>query len=165
MYYDEDGDSQISKAHPETIAFIKKYFETVNLEVPLERFISKIMQEYETLWGTQNADKIFDDFTYKVAEIFGNEYVDLRELVRITREDGMIGLILRIFKEIKSEENSRSSNYLSFSQSPQVANINRSFEERLNDNDSVVGIKNVVQEFMESMYQAMEAEIYEKFNV
>lgn len=47
-------------------------------------------------------EKIFDDFTYKIADIFGNDNVDLRELIRITKEDGMIGLILRIFKEIKN---------------------------------------------------------------
>ena len=68
--------------------------------------------------------------------------------MRITREDGMIGLILRIFKEIKNEENSRNSNYLKFSQNPQVISINKSFEDRLNENDNINGIKNVVQEFM-----------------
>lgn len=107
------------------------------------------------MWGTQNADKIYDDFTYKITDIFGNDYVDLRELARITKEDGMIGLILRIFKEIKNEENTRNSNYISFTQNPQVVNISRSFEERLAENESVAGIKNVIQEFMESMYQAM----------
>lgn len=61
------------------------------------------MQEFEALWGTQNAQKILDDFTYKIADIFNSDYIDLRELVRLTKEDGMIGLILRIFKEIKSE--------------------------------------------------------------
>jgi len=44
IYYDEDSESQQMKSHPETYSFIKKYFETMNLEVPLERFISKIMQ-------------------------------------------------------------------------------------------------------------------------
>ena len=68
--------------------------------------------------------------------------------MRITREDGMIGLILRIFKEIKNEENSRNSNYLKFSQNPQVMSINKSFEDRLNENENINGIKNVVQEFM-----------------
>ena len=43
--------------------------------------------------------------------------------------------------------------------------INKSFEERLNYNENVENIKNVVQEFMESMYQCMEAEIYNKFNI
>ena len=60
----------------------------------------------------------------------------------------MIGLILRIFKEIKNEENSRNSNYLKFSQNPQVMSINKSFEDRLNENENINGIKNVVQEFM-----------------
>jgi hypothetical protein len=81
--------------------------------------------------------------------------VDLRELARLTREDGMIGLILRIFKEIKNEENIKNSNLASFTQQPHVANLSRSFQERLAESESVAGIKNVVQEFMESMYQAM----------
>ena len=68
----------------------------------------------------------------------------------------MIGLILRIFKEIKSEENIRNSNFASFSQSPHVMSLNRSFEDRLTENDNLNGIKNVVQEFMETMYQCME---------
>ena len=29
------------------------------------------MDEYESLWGTQNVGKIFDDFTYKITDIFG----------------------------------------------------------------------------------------------
>ena len=29
------------------------------------------MEEYESLWGTQNVSKIFDDFTYKITDIFG----------------------------------------------------------------------------------------------
>lgn len=123
------------------------------------------MREYETLWGTQNVDKIFDDFTYKISDIFGCDYVDLRELARLTKEDGMIGLILRIFKEIKSEDNIRNSNYASFSQNPHVMSIHRSFEDRLTENETIAGIKNVVQEFMESMYQAMEGEIYARYNV
>ena len=43
--------------------------------------------------------------------------------------------------------------------------INRSFEDRLTENDNISGIKNVVQEFMETMYQCMESEIYNKFNI
>lgn len=65
-------------------------------------FIRRIMQEYESLWGTQNVDKILDDFAYKIEDIFG-DVIDVRELIRATREDGMIGLILRVFKEIKNE--------------------------------------------------------------
>ena len=54
-------------------------------EVGLEKFIQCVLRDYEHLWGNQNVDKIFDDFTYKVADIFGYEYVDLRELGRITK--------------------------------------------------------------------------------
>lgn len=77
----------------------------------------------------------------------------------------MIGLILRIFKEVKNEENMRSSNYASFSQNAHIQSLNRSFEDRLTENESVTGLKNVVQEFMEGMYQAMEGEIYSRYNV
>lgn len=110
-------------------------------------FIRRIMQEYESLWGTQNVDKILDDFAYKIEDIFG-DVIDVRELIRATREDGMIGLILRVFKEIKNEQNTRNSNYASFSQNPQVMSLNRSFQDRLNENSNIAGIKNVVQEFM-----------------
>lgn len=86
------------------------------------------MQEYEKLWGTQNAATILEDFIYKISDIFGGqEKIDLRELVWITKEDGMIGLILKIFKDIRSEENIRNSNYASFSQNPQVLSLQRSF--------------------------------------
>ena len=60
------------------------------------------MEEYEALWGTHNINAILDDFTYKMTDIFGCECVYVSELVRLTHEDGMIGLILRIFKEIKN---------------------------------------------------------------
>lgn len=35
IYYDEDPEAQQQKAHPETLSFIKKHFESMNLEVPL----------------------------------------------------------------------------------------------------------------------------------
>ncbi len=35
LYYEEDPDTQQMKAHPETVSFIKKYFETLNQDVPL----------------------------------------------------------------------------------------------------------------------------------
>jgi len=35
IYYDEDPETQQLKTHPETYNFIKKYFETINMEVPL----------------------------------------------------------------------------------------------------------------------------------
>ena len=77
----------------------------------------------------------------------------------------MIGLILQIFKEIKNEETTRMSNFASFREQPSVLDVQRSFELRLGQDESIIGIKNVVQEFMETMYQCMENEIYAKFNV
>lgn len=48
-----------------------------------------------------------------------------------------------------------------------MTSLKKSFEERL---DGVAGsdiqnIKNIIQEFMETMYKCMENEIYSKFNV
>ena len=77
----------------------------------------------------------------------------------------MIGLILRIFKEVKNEDTMRTSNYASFSKNAHIQSIHQSFEDRITENESIAGLKNVVQEFMESMYQAMEGEIYSKYNV
>ena len=48
------------KAHPESYEFIRKNFGDINQDVALEKFIQKIMREYETFG--QNMDKIFDDF-------------------------------------------------------------------------------------------------------
>lgn len=97
--------------------------------------------------------------------MFGIDGIDPKALIIKTRTDGMLGLIMTIFKELKEEESTRNSNYTSFSRNPQVMSINKSFEERLNYNENIENIKNVVQEFMESMYQCMETEIYNKFNI
>lgn len=51
------------------------------------------MREYEHLWGTQNSTKVFEDFNYKIFEVFG-ENVSIVELGKRTLNDGMIGLIL-----------------------------------------------------------------------
>ena len=77
--------TQMQRAHPETLEFIRKNFREIDQDVPFEKFIQTILRDYEHLWGNQNVDKIFDDFTYKIADIFGSDYVDLRELTRITR--------------------------------------------------------------------------------
>ena len=57
------------------------------------------------------------------------------------------------------------SNYASFRDQPSIMEMHRSFELRLNEDESILSIKNVIQEFMETMYQCMETEIYNKFNV
>jgi len=137
----------------------------MNYTIPTEDFISRILQEYGNLWDNQNLEQLLEDFTYKVNEMFGIDGIDPKALIIKTRTDGMLGLIMTIFKELKEEESTRNSNYTSFSRNPQVMSINKSFEERLNYNENIENIKNVVQEFMESMYQCMETEIYNKFNI
>ena len=41
-----------------------------------------------------------------------------------------------------------------------MSSLKESFSEKLATNEDLTEIKNVVQEFMETMYQCMEAEIY-----
>ena len=48
------------------------------------------------------------------------------------------------------------SNYSSFKDQPSVMEVHRSFEMRLSEEESITTIKNVIQEFMETMYQCME---------
>jgi len=40
-----------------------------------------------------------DHFSYKITEIFGNT-VNPRELIALTKDNGIIGLILQIFQSI-----------------------------------------------------------------
>ena len=49
--------------------------------------------------------------------------------------------------------------------SPQIQSINRSFEEQLGECANIQNLKDVIQEFMELMYNQMENEIYKKFNL
>lgn len=42
---------------------------------------------------------LIDPFTWKLLEIFG-ENVDPRELISMTRDSGMVGLVLHIFQSI-----------------------------------------------------------------
>lgn len=92
-----------------------------------------------------------------------------------TRENGMLGLILHVFKLISNEEEPRGGNggnnnggngsYGAFSRSPNVMSIRQSFESQLNECANLQHLKNIIQEFMELMYKEMETEIYNKFNV
>ena len=74
-----------------------------------------------------------DHFNEKIVEIFG-DYIDCRELLSLTRDNGIIGLILQIFHTFpQPEEGSRSmrSQYVAFSKSPNVMSINKSFDEQV----------------------------------
>lgn len=50
--------------------------------------------------------QIIDPFTYKIMEIFGPDSIEPYDLAAVTKEDGMIGLILQIFKST-AENDSR----------------------------------------------------------
>lgn len=79
------------------------------------------------MWDNQNLEQLLEDFTYKVNEMFGVDGIDPKALVIATKNDGMLGLIMNIFKELKDEESTRNSTYTSFSRNPQVMSINKSF--------------------------------------
>ena len=87
----------------------------------------------------------------------------------------MVGFILDVFSAINDEQSqevtacgSRLSGlgggWQTVSRSPQVQSINRSFEEQLGECANLQNLKDVIQEFMELMYNQMEREIYNKFN-
>jgi hypothetical protein len=90
------------KAHSETLKFLKKYFD-INHLIPTEDFICKILHEYGNMWDNQNLEQLLEDFTYKVNEIFGIDGIDPKALIIKTKTDGMLGLIMTIFKELREE--------------------------------------------------------------
>lgn len=79
------------------MSFLKKYFNGPVEVISADNFIQCIIRQYEHLWGTQNSGQIFEDFNYKIYELF-SENINIRDLVKRTLNDGMIGLILEIFK-------------------------------------------------------------------
>lgn len=95
--YEDEPNNKNVKAHSQTLKFIKKYFDP-NYIIPTDQFISKILQEYGNMWDNQNLQQLLEDFTYKVNEMFGVDGVDPKALVMITKNDGMLGLIMNIFK-------------------------------------------------------------------
>lgn len=70
--YKEDPDQMMESMHTETHQFLKKYFSLRSQELPLDSFIESIMKEYEKLWGAQNSFRVFDYFSYKIYELFGD---------------------------------------------------------------------------------------------
>lgn len=173
--------------HHETVGFLNKYFEPAALgEIPLELFVDKVIDEYQNLWNNQQAGgikygnlEILSVFIERMTSMLGGDILDLRVLQVVTKDDGIIGLILRIFKELKQEEGSRSVIYgqgnvynagyghQSGYNPNSMTSLKKSFEERLDGANSsdIQNIKNIIQEFMETMYKCMENEIYSKFNV
>lgn len=166
LFEEEEG-----RGHSETVEFLKSYFD-LESPIPLGSFMERIIQRYSTLWENQDIEQILEHLTYKIAEYFDGESVDPRELLRCTRENGMIGFILEIFHLINEgkpacnpSRSSRNQSYVCISRSPNMQSINRSFEEQINDCASTQNLKNIVQEFMETMYAECEKEIYGRFQV
>lgn len=115
----------------------------------------------------EQVDYVLSRFGGKLGDIFGDS-VEPRRLLSITRENGMVGFILEVFSAINDEQSSqtmtagasRSSGlgggWQTVSRSPQMQSINRSFEEQLGECGNLQNLKDVMQEFMELMYNQME---------
>jgi hypothetical protein len=69
-----------------------------------------VIEEYQNLWNNQQAEgkeflnvEILSVFIERMTSMLGGDILDLRVLQVVTKDDGIIGLILRIFKELKQE--------------------------------------------------------------
>lgn len=69
-----------------------------------------MIEEYQNLWNNQQAEgkeflnvEILSVFIERMTSMLGGDILDLRVLQVVTKDDGIIGLILRIFKELKQE--------------------------------------------------------------
>lgn len=67
-----------------------------------------MIEEYQNLWNNQQAEgkeflnvEILSVFIERMTSMLGGDILDLRVLQVVTKDDGIIGLILRIFKELK----------------------------------------------------------------
>ncbi len=50
------------------------------------------------MWDNQTLEQWLEEFTYKVNEMFGIDGIDPKALIVVTKNDGMLGLIMNIFK-------------------------------------------------------------------
>lgn len=66
-------------------------------------FIDRLIQDYGDLWGNQNAEQLMDHFSWKISEIFGDNVIP-RDLITMTKDNGIIGLILQVFQSINENE-------------------------------------------------------------
>lgn len=89
------------RSHAETITFIKKYFDFQNY-INIDSLIDCIIREYQDLWTNQQVHKFIGPFSQKIYEIFNTENINPRELIYLTRQDGMIGLIIETMKAISN---------------------------------------------------------------
>jgi hypothetical protein len=72
--------------------------------------------------------------------------VDPRDLAAMTRDNGMIGLILQVFQSINDpEELPVRPNPIMFSKSPNMQSLNKSFEEQLSECVNIQHLKNIIQ--------------------
>lgn len=81
----------------------------------------------------------------KLAAILGcKDSLDLYKLATVTHHNGIIGLILDVFRSLKQEEEG-------------VCNCGSTAD--------IQNLKNILQEFVEGLYASLENEIYGRFNV
>jgi hypothetical protein len=109
--YDEDKDA-LEKMHSEPMEFLKKYFSGYSASnVPSPAFVDFLSKEFSSLWTESQAQgiykcnsAIFPEFSQKLMDRLGHEYISMPRLYQLTKENGLIGLILGILKELKNEQ-------------------------------------------------------------
>lgn len=107
--YDEDKEA-LEKMHPEPMEFLKKYFSGYSAStVPSTAFIDFLSKEYSSLWTESQAQgtisiysAIFPEFSQKLTDKLGHEHVSMTRLCQMTRDNGLIGLILGILRDLKN---------------------------------------------------------------
>lgn len=91
-------------------------------------------------------------------------------LYQLTKENGLIGLILGIFRELKNEQEGitsdiRSSGVISaIVDGPSSRYILDSKQLSMSNCPELQNVKNIIQEFTEGLYKSTENEIYAKLN-
>jgi len=94
----------------ETLKFLNKYFpQYYEEDLPLNTFVCTILKEYEGLWTAEQALQVENHFVKKLAELLDAQtHIDIVKLVTVTKDNGIIGLILSVFRQLKEEEDAHS---------------------------------------------------------
>jgi hypothetical protein len=103
--YEEDKEA-LEKMHPEAMEFLKKYFSGYSAShVPTVTFIDYLSKEFSSLWTESQAKgkhqsnaAILPEFIHKLFDRLGQEHVQMGRLCGLVKENGLIGLILGIFR-------------------------------------------------------------------
>ena len=89
--------------------FLKKYFSGYSAsQVPTVTFVDYLTKEFSSLWTETQANgkslintAIIPEFTQKLLERLGQETVQMSKLCKLAKDNGLIGLILGVFRDLK----------------------------------------------------------------